>query len=65
MSNARRQGRFDLAYEASRRWRTRSAERGAICLFSTGATSSSNGTTATKMNRARQLADEIGVDRLC
>ena len=48
------------------RWPTRSAGAAATCRSSTGATSCSTGTTATRRwTRARQLAADIGVDRLC
>ena len=44
----------------------RSTRMGATCRSSTGATSCSRGTTATRRwTRARRLAADIGVDRLC
>ena len=48
------------------RWPTRSAARAATCRSSTGATSCSTGTTATRRWTWRgELAADIGVDRLC
>ena len=52
--------------QPARRWPTRSGSAAATCRSSTGATSSSRTTTATRRwTLARQMAAEIGVDRLC
>ena len=62
----RQRGSSTSRFATCGRWPTRSAPRAATCRSSTGATSSSSGTTATRRwTLARRLAGEIGVDRLC
>ena len=63
----RQRGDFDKAIRNLRaRWPTRSSAPAATCRSSTGATSSSRTTTATRRWRWRgSMAAEIGVDRLC
>ena len=62
----RQRGRLDVALRhPADDGATRSGAPGATCRSSTGATSCSTGTTArTEMHHARELAAEIGVDRL-
>ena len=63
----RQRGDFDVAIRQPARDGRREAHgRAATCRSSTGATSCSRGTTATRRwTRARRLAADIGVDRLC